>query len=65
MYGHYCGVETCVQGLQLYDKLFDGRFTEDLKASGGNFCNSLESGIVHHPDSGAHQLHAPWPPRMD
>lgn len=57
-----------VQGLQLYDKLFDGHFTEDLKASGGNFCNSLESGIIHHPNSGVpscmHPGHHAWTEEM-
>lgn len=46
----------CLQGLQLYDDIFDGRFSTALKRAGGKVVNQFESYILCHPATGLQ----PW-----
>jgi hypothetical protein len=45
-----------LQGLLVYDEIFDGRFTHTLQAAGGTYCDLIDNAIIHHPKSGMPSL---------
>lgn len=47
---------TVLQGLLVYDEIFDGRFSHTLQAAGGTQCDWITHTIMHHPKSGTTKL---------
>jgi len=45
-----------VQGLQLYQEIFNGQFCPSLVASGGHLGNAVDEAVLHHPATGLQ----PW-----
>jgi hypothetical protein len=46
----------CLQGLQEYDSIFQGRFSKALQAAGAHIANQYDTYLICHPLSGP----VPW-----
>jgi hypothetical protein len=62
MSAHAPAAPAVLQGLLVYDEIFEGRFTSTLKAAGGTHCSYMDNAIIQHPKSGSSTLvqHSLW-----
>jgi hypothetical protein len=45
-----------LQGLQLFDEIFDGRYSKHLQAAGARIVDHYKSALIHHPKIGLKPL---------
>jgi hypothetical protein len=47
---------TTLQGLQLFDEIFGGRYSKHLQAAGARIVDHYKSALIHHPKMGLKPL---------